>query len=89
MPHKRRTRRSGITEVSGEGQGSDKAPSRIVAHFTRTRHRIARWIAPDLIWNPDMSLELDCWIDDYESACIEIERLESQVDTSSKMGGAA
>ena len=46
------------------------------------RHRIAKWIAPDLIWNPDMSLELDHWIDAYEAACIEIERLQSLVGAS-------
>ena len=25
----------------------------------RFRHCLARWIAPDLIWNPDMSREID------------------------------
>ena len=63
--------------------------SQSISPITKIRHRIARWLAPDLIWNPDMSLELDYWIDAYESACIEIERLQSLVDTSSHKGGAA
>ena len=69
----------GLRNVSGEGQGKKTINSRIIAHLTRTRHRIAKWIAPDLIWNPDMSLELDHCIDAYEAACIEIERLKSLV----------
>jgi len=27
--------------------------------FTLMRHRLARWIAPDLVWNTDMSREND------------------------------
>ena len=33
-----------------------------------------------MTWNSDMSRELDCRIDAYENACIEIERLQSLVD---------
>ena len=68
--------RPGLHKVLGEGRTTD---SRIVTHITRTRHRIARWLAPDMTWNADMSRELDCWIDAYENACIEIERLQSRV----------
>ena len=62
---------------------SDKQNNSIVTPLpTRIRHRIARWLAPDMTWNSDMSRELDCWIDAYESACIEIERLKSLVGAS-------
>ena len=86
MSHKRRTRhKAGIINALGRAstrEGRQPPSAHIVDHLTRLRHRLAKLIAPDITWNSDISLEND-------RLRVEIERLQSLVDTSSDKGGAA
>jgi hypothetical protein len=43
-----------------ESKGTQQeVPAAIIAHITRIRHRLARFLAPDLTWDRDISLEND------------------------------
>lgn len=55
----------------------------VAIFIARVRHSLCRRLCPDLTFNSDMSRELDGWLDAYENACVEIERLKTLVDTSS------
>ena len=48
--------------------------------ITWLRHSLCRRLCPDLTFNSDMSREIDHWLDAYENACVEIERLIQEND---------
>ena len=77
MRHKRRPPHNDAGADGSLGRddagAKSKAPARILAHLTRLRHRLARYLAPDLIWNRDISLEND-------RLRVENERLQSLLD---------
>ena len=74
MRQKRQSRRSGITDDSGEGLGaSSKTPARIVTHFHTLRATICRLLCRKELFNRDMSLEID-------ALHIELERLREVRD---------
>lgn len=50
--------------------------SQSISPITKIRHRIARWLAPDLIWNPDMSLEIDRLVDENDRLRDRVRELE-------------
>ena len=61
----------GATDVPGEGQGASsktKAPARILSQLATLRHAICRRLCPDLLFNTEMSREID-------ALRVEIERL--------------
>lgn len=63
--------------LAEKGMASFAAP--IIAKITHFRESLCRRLCPDLLFNSDMSRELDYWLDAYESACIEIETLQKRI----------
>ena len=68
--------KAGGIKVLGEGRTTD---SRSVTHLTRIRHRIARWLAPDLFCpysDYDLGRQIDHLVDENDRLRDRIRELE-------------
>jgi len=75
-PQRQPRRKAGAGSLGRDRGTEQKAPARILTHLRHFRHAICRKVCPDMLFNSDMSREIDRLVDETDRLRERVRELE-------------